>query len=178
MKVIFHFSTPSIPLEVGGIIVMDQHPISYSPYCSHQIGYKPRWGAHKRRVCGQLSSGAFRFLFCLSFPGAFFVGILGSGSVTFTFHYPLSISLSHFNFYYPVSISLSTITFHILRITVTCVCFVGILGSAGATFHFQFHFHFSYSQNYCHWCVLCWYSGLRQCTPLIGKCTTYLTISL
>ena len=138
MKVIFHFSTPSIPLEVGGIIVMDQHPISYSPYCSHQIGYKPRWGAHKRRVCGQLSSGAFRFLFCLSFPGAFFVGIVGSGSATFTFHYQFPL----FNFI------------------------------------FTFHFHFSYSQNYCHLCVLCWYSGLRQCTPLIGKCTTYLTISL
>ena len=165
MKVIFHFSTPSIPLEVGGIIVMDQHKISYSPYCSHQIGYKPRWGAHKRRVCGQLSSGASRFLFCLSFPGAFFVGIVGSGSATFTFHYT-------------VSFSFSTFTFHILRITVTCVCFVGILGSAGATFTFHFQFHFSYSQNYCHWCVLCWYSGLRQCTPLIGKCTTYLTISL
>ena len=47
-----------------------------------------------------------------------------------------------------------------------------------SSFIFTFHFHFSYSQNYCHWCVLCWYSGLRQCTPLIGKCTTYLTISL
>ena len=115
MKVPFHIST--IPLEVGGIIVMDQHKISYSPYCSHQIGYKPRWGAHKRRVCGQLSSGASRFLFCLSFPGAFFVGIVGSGSATF--HYPLSISLS-------------TFTFHILRITVTGVCFVGIVGSGSA----------------------------------------------
>ena len=98
---------------------MDQHPISFSPYCSHQIGYKPRWGAHKRRVCGQLSSGASRFLFCLSFPGAFFVGIVGSGSATFTFHYP-------------VSFSLSTFTFHILRITVTGVCFVGIVGSGSA----------------------------------------------